>query len=247
MRLSRLTFILLLASCTGTQTPNPLPTLQPLSIAMTPAVGPLQGAVHRCAVTQPEVALVLSELPPANLEKAKADLALRFGEPSKITGYATSVAWDKIAIIVHPDNPLRGFDQSRLRELFTGQVYNWAVVGGPERAVQVWTFPENDDARQVFDRAIMTSGSLSSEAMLASDPAQMIREIAGNPGAIGYVPGAWLTDQVRALELAPDLRTALRQPVLALAAAEPQGVVRRFLSCLQSGAGQEELRKIYQP
>jgi len=247
MKLSELALILLLAGCTGTQTTTPLPTLQPLKIAMTPAVWPLQEAVHRCAVTQPEVALVLSELPPTYFEKATADLALRFGEPFKISGYAASVAWEKIAIIVHPDNPLKALDQSQLRELFTGHVYSWVAVGGPERAVQVWSFPENDDARQVFDSAILASGSLASEAMLASDPTQMIREIAANPGAIGYVPGAWLTDHVRALELAPEMRAALRQPVLALAAAEPQGAARRFLSCLQSGAGQEELRKNYQP
>ena len=154
-----------------------------------------------------------------------------------------------MAVIVHPDNAIRALDQSQLRELFTGQAVSWAVMGGPERAVQVWTFSENDDARQVFDSAILGSGTLASEAMLASDPAQNDpREIAGPiQGAIGYVPGAWLTDQVRALELAPDLRALLRQPVLALATAEPQAAVRRFLACLQSGVGQEELRKKYLP
>jgi len=240
-------FILFLAGCTGTQTTLPLPSLQPLTIAMTPAVWPLQEAVHRCAVSQPQVALVLSELPATYFGKATADLALRFGEPLNLSGYAAPVAWEKIAVIVHPDNPIKTLDQIRLRELFTGQVVSWATVGGPERVVEVWTFPENDDARQIFDNAILAGGGLASEAMLASDPAQMIHQIAANPGAVGYVPSAWLTDQVRALEIAPDLRALLRQPVLALATAEPQGAARRFLFCLQSGPGQEELRKNYQP
>jgi hypothetical protein len=244
-KLSGLAFILLLAGCTGTQIPTPLPTLQPLTIALSPAVWPMQAAVHRCAVAQPEIALVLSELPVTFFEKANSDLALRFGEPVKSSGYAASVAQEKIAIIVHPGNPIKALDQSQLRKLFTGQVVFWGAVGGPDQAVQVWTFPENDDARQVFDSAILADGTLASEAMLASDPSQMIHEIAANPGAIGYVPGAWLTDQVRALELAPDLHLVLRQPVLALATAEPQGAVHRFLACLQSGAGQEELRKTY--
>jgi len=246
-KFSGLAFILLLAGCNGTQTTTPLPTLQPLTIAITPAVWPLQEAVHRCAVAQPEVALVLNELPAPYLDSATADLALRFSEPFKISGYAASVAWEKIAIIVHPDNPIRALDQTQLRVLFTGHADSWAAVGGPKQGLQIWTFPENDDARQVFDSAILASGSLASEAMLASDPTQMIREVAANPGAIGYVPGAWLTDQVRALELAPDLRALLRQPVLALAMAEPKGAARRFLACLQSGAGQDELRKNYQP
>ncbi len=214
---------------------------------MTPAVWPLQEAVHRCAVAQPGIALVLSELPATYLESAAPDLALRLGEPSKIVGYAASVTSENIAIIVHPANPIRALDQKQLRKLFTGQVVSWAEVGGPDQLIQVWAFPENDDARQTFDSAILASGSLASGASLASDPSQMIREIAANPGAIGYVPDAWLSNQVRALELAPGLRALLRQPVLALATAEPHGAVRRFLACLQSGPGQEELRKNYLP
>jgi hypothetical protein len=247
MKLSGLIFLFMLVGCSTPQTATAIPTLQTLTITLTPAVQPLEEAIHLCAVLQPEVALVVNELPAAFIGKSIADLAIQFGEPRSIKGYAAIITQENIAIIIHPDNLIKALNLSQLHDLFTGQAYSWDKVGGSDHAVQIWTYPENDDVRQVFDNAILSNDSLSSEAMLSSDPSQMIREISADPGAIGYVPASWLSPQVKAVELTPDLLTALRQPILALAPADPQGATRRFLSCLQSGAGQTELSKKYHP
>jgi len=61
------------------------------------------------------------------------------------------------------------------------------------------------------------------------------------------VPGAWLTDSVRSLDLGNALEAALRQPVLAIMPKEPSGAGRDFLYCLQSGPGQDLIQTRYLP
>jgi hypothetical protein len=247
MKLSRLIFLFTLVGCTSPQAITPVPTLQTLTVTLTSAVLPLEEALHRCAILQPEIALVVNELPAASIGKSFADLAIQFGEAPRNSGFAAAIARENIVIIIHPENPIKVLDLNQLRDLFGGKIQSWDAIGGTSRPVHMWTYLESDDARQVFDHAILANSSLSTETMLASDPSQMVREISADPGAIGYAPAAWLTPQVKALELKPDLLAALHQPILALAPVEPQGATRRFLSCLQSGTGQEELSKKYHP
>jgi phosphate transport system substrate-binding protein len=41
------------------------------------------------------------------------------------------VAWDGLAIIVHPDNSVRDFDLDRVRNVFSGNIRSWKSLGGP--------------------------------------------------------------------------------------------------------------------
>jgi hypothetical protein len=247
MKLSRLVIFFLLVGCSAPQTITPVPTLQTLTITLTPAVQPLEDAIHRCAILQPDVALVVNELPAASIGKTSADLAFQYGEVPRTAGFSAAIVQENLVIIIHPENPIKALDRSQLRNLFGGKVQSWDAVGGTSRPVHIWTYLQSDDARQVFDNAVLANSPLSSEAMLAADPSQMTHEIGADPDAIGYAPAAWLTPQVKALELRQDLLAELHQPVLALAPTEPQGAARHFLSCLQSGAGQAELIKKYHP
>ena len=48
---------------------------------------------------------------------------------------ATVLAYDGIAVIVHPDNPVADLDVETIAKLYTGEITNWKDVGGSDAAV----------------------------------------------------------------------------------------------------------------
>jgi DNA-binding transcriptional LysR family regulator len=239
-------FILLLAACSALQTEAPPPTPQPIKVAMPPELQPLREALYTCAAVQPHIALIVDEAPALSAFDRDADLSLRLSIPPEGSWYAAPLAWEKISVILHPSNPVRSLDLESLHALFTGQILNWAEAGGEDQDVQVWVLSPDHTTRLVFDAAILQKTPVIPDARVAPDPKIMQDAVANDTGAIGYLPGGWLTSQMHAVALSNTLEAGLRLPVLGLAPMEPQGVLREFFLCLQIGEGQAEILGHYQ-
>ena len=77
--------------------------------------------------------------------------------------------------------------------------------------------------------------------MLAPDSVAMLEAVAGDPNAIGYLPGSFLAsgdetlvNKVKTIQLDEALETDLLQPILALTQNEPSGLMRELLICVQN-------------
>jgi hypothetical protein len=239
--------LLLLAGCAQVEIQAPPPTSQPLTVDYTPALRTWQPALYACASTLPEIALFTHEVPAERLDLQAADLALRLGAPqSNLDFFAVQIGEERVIAIVHPENPLEDMGGAILRGLYTGQISNWAEAApGFDADVQVWTYPPGDETRQTWEAALFGAAPPAVQGLLAPDPQAMLEAVAGEPGALGYLPRSWLAQgsvaqgsvaqgSVRELLLPVELADRLRQPVLAVAAQEPQGAARALLACLQS-------------
>lgn len=250
MRLILLGLVFLLAAGCSPVTPNPFPTTTPASppqslpLAYPTALRPLLGALETCAQHQPGAALVTREIPAVDVEDASG-LLFSLGAPTWESPFAAALAEEEIVVILHPDNPVDALDAETITALFQGSIRSWAELGGPEQNVVVWTYPQGDEARRLFDRVFLLQLDVSDMARLAADPQAVVEEVAEDRWAVGYIPRAWLTDEVKTPELPGGLRSELRQPVLALFPARPEGELRTLLHCLQSGAGQSVIRDLY--
>ena len=49
------------------------------------------------------------------------------------------VAWDALAFIVHPDNPVDNLSLEQVKKIFTGQIKNWSEVGGYNEPINLLT------------------------------------------------------------------------------------------------------------
>lgn len=47
------------------------------------------------------------------------------------------VAWDALAFIVHPDNPVNDLTLKQVKAIFSGEIRRWSRVGGPGRKIDV--------------------------------------------------------------------------------------------------------------
>src|SRR3990170_5948471 len=230
-------FALLVAACTAPPSATPLPTPQLVRVVYPPSLSPMTGALYRCAQATPGMVLSVSEIPASAFDIQQAEITLWLGEPPGGV-YAALLARQEILVILNPANPIDRISGADLRALFDGTVTNWQAVGGDDLEVAVWVYPQNNELLEIVESAILPGRQFSSQAWLAPDAAAMLEAIPKDPAAIGALPRAWLSAAVKPVEIDQDLRESLLPPVLALAKEEPQGIVREFLSCLQSPIGQ---------
>lgn len=193
------------------------------SVALSPDAAYLEPGLRECASGATQDALFInSSVQP---EEEGADLAIRLGAPAKLPPFTVQLADQPLVIIVNPQNTVKSMSLEDLRFLYTGESTGEAAV---------WSYPEDHPARGVFDIALLEGKQLTSEAYLAPGPQEMVEAVAKDPRAIGYVPGAWVDDSVRVVDM--ELPAEMHLPVLALAQEEPQGALRGWLSCLQNSS-----------
>jgi phosphate transport system substrate-binding protein len=50
----------------------------------------------------------------------------------------TTVAWDALAVVVHPRNPVKNLTLEQLRDIYAGRVTDWSALGGTPGAINLY-------------------------------------------------------------------------------------------------------------
>lgn len=170
--------------------------------------------------------------------------------------WAAPVAQDAIALVVHPTNAIGGISLSDARRLFQGQIDTWSDLGGDDRPVTVVSREAGSGIRAQFDQLVMGTRATTGAAMTAASTESILRQVAEDPNAVGYVSLSSVGRTVRAVAVEgvlPSLRTLsdntypLRSTVFVVAAAEPQGQARALTAWIQSPEGQSVISALFQP
>ncbi len=184
---------LLLAGCGPLENATtPISTLHPMRVAYSPDTRPALLALEQCAAHQPDLMALFDEMPVALMGSSPTDVWIRLGTPENWGGYAAQLAEERIGVVVNPDNPIQSLSLEEMRGVFSGQLQSWSQVGGSDLPIQVWVLPAADEASQISDKNLFGGLTISSQAYLATGPSLMLQAIANDPGAIGYLPGAWI-------------------------------------------------------
>lgn len=110
----------------------------------------------------------------------------------------TVLAYDGIAVIVHPDNPLSDMTIEQLAAVFTGEIQNWSEIGGADGEIVLIGREAGSGTRDGFENITKTAGSCRYRQELTST-GDVITTVAANPHAIGYASLASLKGQVKAV------------------------------------------------
>lgn len=122
---------------------------------------------------------------------------------------ATVLAYDGIAVIVNPENPVADLDVETIAKLYTGEITNWKDVGGNDATVVLIGREAGSGTRDGFESITGTAEQCQYRQELTST-GDVITAVAQNPDAIGYASLASLKDNVRAVTVggvAPDEAT----------------------------------------
>ena len=111
---------------------------------------------------------------------------------------ATVLAYDGIAVIVNPENPVADLDTETIAKLYTGEIENWKDAGGNDAPVVLIGREAGSGTRDGFESITGTKDSCKYRQELTST-GDVITTVAGNPAAVGYASLASLKDSVKTL------------------------------------------------
>lgn len=183
------------------------------------------------------------------------------------------IGTDGIAVVVHPDNPVRSLTREQLRTIYLGGVRNWKDVDGANIDVTLCVLTATHSTFTTFANylgvsaagvggVVILSGRIGDEHSTMRvrgqpDSQSVLRQVAEDPGALGFLSyslarSAAETGSVRILALdgvLPSVTTLaagayeLQRPLLLVTDGRPWGSVADFLSFTQGPAVQSAVER----
>ena len=108
------------------------------------------------------------------------------------------LAYDGIAIIVNPENPVSDLSLETIAKIYTGEITNWSEVGGNDAEIVLIGREAGSGTRDGFESITNTEDACKYRQELTST-GDVITTVSQNPGAIGYASVASVKDSVKAL------------------------------------------------
>ncbi len=246
-----------LAACTGTTV---VPTPVVLRVAGAASMEPLlQDLAQAFTQQHPDIRIDFrrgnSQLGLDLLDEGKVTMAAVSWVPSDMpeSWMATPIAWDGIAIVVHPKNPLKELTMLQLRQLFAGWAFRWQDVGAPmaredeDSTIVVLSREEGSGTRALFEQRVMGEERVTLTALVMPSGQAVIDYIADHRDAIGYVSMGLVDDRVKVLPIEGLLPTPetvrsgmyhLAQPLYLVTPDRPSGLIQAFIDFILSPEGQ---------
>jgi len=110
----------------------------------------------------------------------------------------TVLAYDGIAVIVNPENPVSDLSVETIAKIYKGEITNWSEVGGNDAEIVLIGREAGSGTRDGFESITDTEDACKYRQELTST-GDVITTVSQNPGAIGYASVASVKDTVKAV------------------------------------------------
>ena len=121
-------------------------------------------------------------------------------DEEKETLNGTVIAYDGIAIIVNPENPVADMSVEQIAQIYTGEIDNWSAIGGNDSPIVCIGREAASGTRDGFESVTGTESKCKYAQELTST-GDVIQTVASNPNAIGYASLASVGDSVKILSV----------------------------------------------
>ena len=112
----------------------------------------------------------------------------------------TILAYDGIAIIVNPQNPIADLDVETIAKIYTQEIKNWKEIGGNDAEIVLIGREAGSGTRDGFESITGTTDKCVYRQELTST-GDVITTVASNPNAIGYASYASVKNTVKAVSV----------------------------------------------
>jgi len=168
--------------------------------------------------------------------------------------WSTPIALDGIAIVVHPQNRVKGLTMLQLKDVFFGRIWDWKDVGGQTGEILVVSREDGSGTRAVFEELVMQGKRVTPTAVVMPNSRAVVEYVAQHPQAIGYVSMGHVSEEVKVLEIedmAPTPESVrqgayhLLRPLFLITRQEPTGEIKGFIDFVLSPTGQSIVGRKY--
>jgi len=146
----------------------------------------------------------------ANASRRIKDEEIQAARARGVNPYEIPIAFDAIAVIVNPANPLQEISVEKLSDIYTGAVTRWDQLGVPGLgSIQVIARDSASGTFESFKSMVVTlndqdkSRNYTPTALQQGSSEGVVQTVAQTKAAIGYVGLGYLTSGVKVLKIIP--------------------------------------------
>lgn len=206
----------------------------------------------------------ISSLLDGTTDIAMASRSIKFGEKLKLKKNnkqlcETVVAYDALAVVVNPNNPVSNLTRSQIEAIYRGKVTNWSqitdsVTGrrGANKKIIVYSRETSSGTYEFFKTSVLHEKNYMAGVLSMPATGAVIQSVSQTEGAIGYVGMAYVNKHVKAIRVSydgknfvyPSMATGRNHtyPIIRelyyYHTADKEKTVRSFINYLLSAQGQ---------
>ncbi|BES65507.1 phosphate ABC transporter substrate-binding protein [Gottschalkiaceae bacterium SANA] len=171
-----------------------------------------------------------------------------------------AIAFDGIALVVHPSNDISDLTKEEIQKIFMGQITNWSEVGGADEEILVVSREDGSGTRGAFEEILKLDGDQGSmvveNALIAEGNGAVKANIASKSQAIGYISLGIVDETVKALLVDGAQATVeniksnvygVSRPLNMATKGETSELARAYLDFVMSPEGQKIVAEHYIP
>lgn len=218
-------------------------TVLPLTQKLTEGFTKLRPSA-RVMVTGGGSGVGISALQSGTTDIAQASRRVKFSERQKIQGGGqtlreVTIAYDALAIVVHPANKVGRLTREQLEGIFTGKITNWKQLGGEDLKIVPYARETSSGTYEFFREVVLKNKNYMSGIMSMPATGVIIQSVSQTKGAIGYVGLAYLSDKVKGIAVSFDGGKSFVQPSVDNAKKKTYPVVRPLYYYYKASAERE--------
>lgn len=162
---------------------------------------------------------------------AMASRRIKFGEKMKfaeagLEAKEVIVAYDALAVVVNPSNPVTRLTREQLEAIFRGKITNWKEVGGEDMKIVVYSRETSSGTYEFFKESVLDNKNYMSSILSMPATGAIIQSVKQTKGAIGYIGLAYLNQYVKPLAVSYDGGEHYAEPSVETAADGSYPIVR---------------------
>jgi len=137
------------------------------------------------------------------VESGIADVGMssRALKPAEQYLWSTVMAKDGLAIVTHPENPVRNLTVEQVRDIYAGTLINWSDVGGADAKIHVITREEGSGSRDAFESLVMDKRPITPRAIVQDSNGAVKQLVSSDVNSIGFISSGLVDDKVNAIIL----------------------------------------------
>lgn len=185
----------------------------------------------RVTVTGGGSGVGISALQEGTTDIAMASRKIKFDERAKLVEKGKKpkevvIAYDALAVVLHPSNPVTDLTREQLEGIFTGKITNWKEVGGADLKIVAYSRETSSGTYEFFKESVLKNKNYKSGILSMPATGAIIQSVSQTPGAIGYVGLAYLNRDVKAVHVSYDGGRRYVEPSLVHAKDKTYPIVR---------------------
>lgn len=165
------------------------------------------------------------------------------------------IAYDGLAVIVNPENPIKELTMDQIKKVFTGAYKNWKELGGPDQPITALSRESNSGTYVFFQEHVLNKENFAPSVKLMPASSSIAQSVGQDKWSIGYLGLGYTKEgNVKVLNVKKDENSpaitpnhntvldktySIARPLYIIFNGEPTGVQATFLEYAMSPEGQK--------